>query len=82
VVDHGVGIPANDQSRIFERFYRVDRARSRNTGGTGLGLAIVNHVVTNHGGTVSVKSVEGEGSTFCLMIPLISNISPTKEGTR
>jgi two-component system sensor histidine kinase SenX3 len=82
VVDHGVGIPANDQSRIFERFYRVDRARSRNTGGTGLGLAIVNHVVTNHGGTVSVKSVEGEGSTFCLMIPLISKISPTKEGTR
>ena len=81
VVDHGVGIPANDQSRIFERFYRVDRARSRNTGGTGLGLAIVNHVVTNHGGTVSVKSVEGEGSTFCLMIPLISKISPTEEGT-
>jgi two-component system, OmpR family, sensor histidine kinase SenX3 len=70
VVDHGVGIPAADLQRIFERFYRVDRARSRNTGGTGLGLAIVNHVVTNHGGTVSVKSVEGEGSTFCLMIPL------------
>ena len=82
VVDHGVGIPANDQSRIFERFYRVDRARSRNTGGTGLGLAIVNHVVTNHGGTVSVKSVEGEGSTFCLMIPLISKISPNEEGTQ
>jgi two-component system sensor histidine kinase SenX3 len=82
VVDHGVGIPANDQNRIFERFYRVDRARSRNTGGTGLGLAIVNHVVTNHGGTVSVKSVEGEGSTFCLMIPLMSKISPTEEGTR
>jgi len=73
---------ANDQNRIFERFYRVDRARSRNTGGTGLGLAIVNHVVTNHGGTVSVKSVEGEGSTFCLMIPLMSKISPTEEGTR
>ncbi len=82
VVDHGVGIPANDQNRIFERFYRVDRARRRNTGGTGLGLAIVNHVVTNHGGTVSVKSVEGEGSTFCLMIPLMSKISPTEEGTR
>jgi len=82
VVDHGVGIPANDQNRIFERFYRVDRARSRNTGGTGLGLAIVNHVVTNHGGTVSVKSVEGEGSTFCLMIPLMSNSSPNEEGTR
>ena len=82
VVDHGVGIPANDQNRIFERFYRVDRARSRNTGGTGLGLAIVNHVVTNHGGTISVKSVEGEGSTFCLMIPLMSNSSPNEEGTR
>jgi len=56
VRDHGIGIPARDLDRIFERFYRVDRARSRETGGTGLGLAIVRHVATNHGGTVSVSS--------------------------
>jgi two-component system sensor histidine kinase SenX3 len=69
VRDHGVGIPSRDLSRIFERFYRVDRARSRQTGGTGLGLAIVRHVATNHGGTVLVESREGEGSTFALRIP-------------
>jgi two-component system sensor histidine kinase SenX3 len=69
VRDHGVGIPTHDLSRIFERFYRVDRARSRETGGTGLGLAIVRHVATNHGGTVLVESREGEGSTFVLRIP-------------
>lgn len=69
VRDHGVGIPARDLDRIFERFYRVDRARSRDTGGTGLGLAIVRHVATNHDGTVSVSSVEGEGSTFVLRMP-------------
>lgn len=80
VIDHGVGIPAGDQQRIFERFYRVDRARSRNTGGTGLGLAIVSHVMTNHGGTVSVRSVEGEGSTFCLLIPLIADESNSSKG--
>lgn len=80
VVDHGVGIPAVDQQRIFERFYRVDRARSRNTGGTGLGLAIVNHVITNHGGTVTVKSIEGEGSTFCLMIPLMPKSDGNSRG--
>jgi two-component system sensor histidine kinase SenX3 len=55
--------------RIFERFYRVDRARSRGTGGTGLGLSIVRHVATNHGGEVNVRSREGEGSTFCLVLP-------------
>ncbi len=70
VRDHGVGIPVNDLDRIFERFYRVDRARSRDTGGTGLGLAIVRHVATNHGGEVTVTSTEGEGSTFCLRLPL------------
>ncbi|CAN5662823.1 hypothetical protein BH10ACT2_BH10ACT2_27420 [soil metagenome] len=70
VTDFGVGIPARDLDRIFERFYRVDRARSRSTGGTGLGLAIVRHVATNHGGDVSVVSREGEGSTFTLRIPL------------
>jgi two-component system sensor histidine kinase SenX3 len=69
VRDHGIGIPARDLDRIFERFYRVDRARSRETGGTGLGLAIVRHVATNHGGTVSVTSVEGEGSMFTLRLP-------------
>ena len=69
VRDQGIGIPARDVERIFERFYRVDRARSRETGGTGLGLAIVRHVATNHGGTVTVSSREGEGSTFALRLP-------------
>jgi two-component system sensor histidine kinase SenX3 len=69
VRDRGIGIPARDLDRIFERFYRVDRARSRETGGTGLGLAIVRHVATNHGGSVSVTSHEGSGSTFTLRIP-------------
>lgn len=69
VTDHGVGIPADSLDRIFERFYRVDRARSRGTGGTGLGLSIVRHVATNHDGEVNVRSREGEGSTFTLSIP-------------
>ena len=69
VADHGIGIPSRDLERIFERFYRVDRARSRDTGGTGLGLAIVRHVASNHGGEVTVESHEGEGSTFTLRIP-------------
>ena len=69
VVDHGVGIPANDVDRVFERFYRVDQARSRATGGTGLGLSIVRNVATQHGGDVSVTSVEGAGSTFTLRLP-------------
>jgi len=69
VADHGIGIPARDLQRIFERFYRVDRARSRETGGTGLGLAIVRHVVANHAGDVRVTSHEGEGSTFILRLP-------------
>jgi two-component system sensor histidine kinase SenX3 len=69
VQDHGIGIPARDIKRIFERFYRVDQARSRQTGGTGLGLAIVRHVARNHGGEVTVSSREGEGSTFMLVLP-------------
>lgn len=69
VRDQGIGIPARDLERIFERFYRVDRARSRGTGGTGLGLAIVRHVASNHGGDVLVESREGEGSTFTLRLP-------------
>lgn len=68
VADHGIGIPATDLERVFERFYRVDRARSRDTGGTGLGLAIVRHVAQNHGGDVTVRSREGEGSTFTLRL--------------
>jgi two-component system sensor histidine kinase SenX3 len=75
VQDKGIGIPMASLERIFERFYRVDRARSRGTGGTGLGLAIVRHVVTNHGGEVNVRSREGEGSTFLLRFP---RISPSK----
>jgi two-component system sensor histidine kinase SenX3 len=69
VIDQGVGIPARDLERIFERFYRVDRARSRLTGGTGLGLSIVRHVAVNHSGSVRVESREGEGSTFTLRLP-------------
>jgi two-component system, OmpR family, sensor histidine kinase SenX3 len=69
VCDAGDGIPLRDLERIFERFYRVDRARSRDTGGTGLGLAIVRHVANNHKGEVRVQSREGEGSTFTLRLP-------------
>jgi two-component system sensor histidine kinase SenX3 len=75
VRDHGIGIPKRDLERIFERFYRVDRARSRQTGGTGLGLSIVRHVAQAHGGDVTVDSVEGEGSTFALHLPVLH--SPT-----
>lgn len=69
VHDHGIGIPSRDLERIFERFYRVDRARARDTGGTGLGLAIAGHIATNHRGEVRVASREGEGSTFTLRLP-------------
>lgn len=69
VTDQGIGIDPANLDRIFERFYRVDPARSRITGGTGLGLAIVKHVCNNHGGEVTVWSVEGEGSTFTLRLP-------------
>ena len=69
VTDQGIGIPAGEIARIFERFYRVDPARHRSTGGTGLGLSIVKHVAASHGGEVRVWSVEGQGSTFTLSLP-------------
>jgi two-component system sensor histidine kinase SenX3 len=79
VIDQGVGIPARDLERIFERFYRVDRARSRLTGGTGLGLSIVRHVAVNHSGSVRVESREGEGSTFTLRLPAC-RLAPARTG--
>ena len=69
VRDTGIGIPQRDLPRIFERFYRVDQARSRETGGTGLGLAIVRHVCENHGGQIEVTSELGRGSTFEVRMP-------------
>jgi two-component system sensor histidine kinase SenX3 len=77
VTDQGIGIAEEDLSRIFERFYRVDPARSRETGGTGLGLSIVKHVALNHGGDVQVWSKVGVGSTFTLILP----IAHDSEGT-
>jgi two-component system, OmpR family, phosphate regulon sensor histidine kinase PhoR len=70
VKDQGIGIPSRDMPRLFERFYRVDRARSRELGGTGLGLAIVKHIAAAHGGEASAESYEGEGSTFRITLPL------------
>ena len=70
VTDNGPGIPKEDQTHIFDRFYRVDKARSRETGGTGLGLSIVRQMVLMHGGTVSVESEEGNGSTFTVELPI------------
>jgi two-component system, OmpR family, sensor histidine kinase SenX3 len=69
VRDRGIGIPQHEHERIFERFYRVDKARSRGTGGTGLGLSIVRHIVVNHDGEILVRSREGEGATFTLRLP-------------
>lgn len=79
VTDHGVGIPAAEIDRIFERFYRVDPARARATGGTGLGLSIVKHVAATHGGEVRVWSVEGQGSTFTLSLPAYVEMAPPAE---
>lgn len=83
VKDQGIGIPANDLDRVFERFYRVDQARSRTTGGTGLGLAIVKHVCQNHGGECRVWSEVGVGSTFTLRLPayveMDAEVDPTLE---
>lgn len=85
VTDQGPGIPEDEQERIFERFFRSDPARSRNTGGSGLGLAIVKHAVANHGGTVRLWSKPGSGSTFTIILPLLATpaeprASATHEG--
>ncbi|WP_104523675.1 sensor histidine kinase [Blastococcus atacamensis] len=82
VTDSGIGIPRADRQRVFERFYRVDQSRASSTGGTGLGLAIVKHVASNHGGSVSVWSEEGLGSTFTLRIPLAGPVDPPVAGPR
>src|SRR3712207_9541196 len=71
VTDQGIGIPAAELERIFERFYRVDPSRRRSTGGTGLGLSIVKHVAASHGGEVLVWSAEGQGSSFTLRLPRV-----------
>ena len=74
VTDQGIGIAEGELARVFERFYRVDPARSRMTGGTGLGLSIVKHVALNHGGDIKVWSKEGVGSTFTLQLPITENV--------
>jgi two-component system sensor histidine kinase SenX3 len=79
VADQGIGIPETDLERIFERFYRVDPARSRETGGTGLGLSIVKHVATKHGGDITVWSAPNVGSTFALRLPINQRPGDTQE---
>ena len=80
VKDQGIGIARTEQARIFERFYRVDAARSRATGGTGLGLSIVKHVAANHGGEVTLWSEPGVGSTFTLRLPDSAHAAATPDG--
>jgi two-component system sensor histidine kinase SenX3 len=75
VTDQGIGIPESEIERIFERFYRVDPARSRQTGGTGLGLSIVKHIVAKHGGEIKVWSSENIGSTFSIRLPIVINVA-------
>lgn len=84
ITDNGIGITRSDQNRIFERFYRVDKARSRHLGGTGLGLAIVKHIARIHGGDIAVASVPGSGSTFTLQLPVAADdaeVVPSETGT-
>jgi two-component system phosphate regulon sensor histidine kinase PhoR len=78
VTDTGTGIPAEDLPRVFERFYRVDKARSREKGGTGLGLAIVKHIMALHNGRVVVESVVGRGSTFRFELPASVEVPPVE----
>jgi two-component system sensor histidine kinase SenX3 len=80
VTDEGPGISAAERDRVFERFYRVDAARSRETGGTGLGLSIVKHVAAGHGGEVTLWSAEGTGSTFTLRLPAANPTDTSREG--
>ncbi len=80
VEDGGIGIPREELPRVFERFYRVDKTRSRETGGTGLGLSIVKHIAELHGGSVSVDSIEGEGSTFSIILPPRRSTDPSRKG--
>ena len=79
VTDRGIGIAPDDQKRVFERFFRVDQARSRQTGGTGLGLAIVKHVVANHGGNIKLWSRPGTGSTFTIELPIYREEKPAQD---
>jgi two-component system sensor histidine kinase SenX3 len=81
VTDQGVGIPESERDRVFERFFRVDNARSRHTGGTGLGLSIVKHAVQNHGGDVRVWSQQGSGSTFTIRLPEAPQMPPAPPST-
>jgi two-component system sensor histidine kinase SenX3 len=82
ITDQGIGIPEDDLPRVFERFFRVDQARSRNTGGTGLGLSIVKHVVQNHGGDIRAWSQIGQGSTFTIRLPEASRAAATSQGEK
>jgi two-component system sensor histidine kinase SenX3 len=79
VTDRGIGIARKDQERVFERFFRSDKARSRATGGSGLGLAIVKHVAANHNGTITLWSQPGTGSTFTLAIPAYGSVDHDEE---
>lgn len=72
VADNGIGIPPEHQERIFERFYRADKSRSKSSGGTGLGLAIVKHIVIQHGAELKLESAEGKGTTISVLFPRIS----------
>ena len=80
VRDTGIGIPEKDLDRIFERFYRVDKARSRQMGGTGLGLAIAKEIAMLHGGTISARSKVGEGSEITVRVPLLQALEGTDSG--
>ena len=82
VTDQGIGIPDDELDRVFERFFRVDQARSRSTGGTGLGLSIVKHVVQNHGGEIRVWSQPGRGSTFTIRLPRVLEAAPSRSKAR